>query len=130
VTEDYGIDCEVYAAELDFDRLCGLASTEKKYTPLPKYPAMVRDFAMVVEERIQVGDLQDAIEAHAGELLESVKLFDVYRGAPMLPGFKSVAFSLTYRAKDRTLKEAEVNDINAKVLAALKKEYNAVLREI
>jgi len=128
--ENYGIDREVYAAEIDFDGLYSLASTEKRYTPLPKYPAMVRDFAMVVEERVQVGDLQDAIERHAGDLLESVKLFDVYRGVPIMPGFKSVAFTLTYRAKDRTLKEAEVNDINANVLAALKKEYNAVLREI
>ena len=128
--DNYGIDRDVYAAEIDFDKLYGLASTEKRYTPLPKYPAMVRDFAMVVEERVQVGDLQAAIERTAGGLLESVKLFDVYRGVPILPGYKSVAFSLTYRAKDRTLKEAEVNDINTAVLAALKKEYNAVLREI
>ncbi|MBQ2228057.1 MAG: hypothetical protein II427_02910, partial [Firmicutes bacterium] len=74
--------------------------------------------------------LEKAIKANAGPLLESVKLFDVYRGAPVLPGFKSVAYSLTYRAADRTLKENEVNEINQKVLIALKDAYNAVLREM
>ena len=130
VTETYGIGTEVYAAEIDFDLLYGLAKTEIKYAPLPKYPAMVRDFAMVVKEDVAAGELEKAIKANAGPLLESVKLFDVYRGAPVLPGCKSLAYSLTYRAADRTLKEAEVNEINQKVLVALKDAYNAVLREM
>ncbi len=130
VCETYGIDTEVYAAEIDFDKLYGLAKTEIKYAPLPKHPAMVRDFSMVVKEDVTAGELEKAIKANAGPLLESVKLFDVYRGAPVLPGFKSVAYSLTYRAADRTLKEAEVNEINQKVLIALKDAYNAVLREM
>ena len=130
VTENYNIDTAVYAAEIDFDLLYGLAKTEIKYAPLPKYPAMVRDFAMVVKEDVAAGELEKAIKANAGPLLESVKLFDVYRGAPVQPGFKSVAYSLTYRAADRTLKEGEVNEINQKVLIALKDAYNAVLREM
>ncbi len=130
VCENYGIGTAVYAAEIDFDALYGLAKTEIKYVPLPKHPAMVRDFAMVVKEEVAAGELEKAIKANAGPLLESVKLFDVYRGAPVLPGFKSVAYSLTYRAADRTLKEAEVNEINQKVLIALKDAYNAVLREM
>ena len=91
---------------------------------------MVRDFSMVVKDEVAAGELEKAIKANAGPLLESVKLFDVYRGAPVLPGFKSVAYSLTYRAADRTLKENEVNEINQKVLIALKDAYNAVLREM
>ncbi|MBR0209497.1 MAG: phenylalanine--tRNA ligase subunit beta [Firmicutes bacterium] len=130
VTENYNIGSAVYAAEIDFDLLYSLAKTEIKYAPLPKYPAMVRDFAMVVKEEVAAGELEKAIKANAGPLLESVKLFDVYRGAPVLPGFKSVAYSLTYRAADRTLKEGEVNEINQKVLIALKDAYNAVLREM
>ena len=130
VCETYHLDTEVYAAEIDFDLLYSLAKTDIKYQPLPKYPAMVRDFSMVVKDEVQAGELERVIKANAGPLLESVKLFDVYRGAPVLPGFKSVAYSLTYRAADRTLKEAEVNEINQKVLIALKDAYNAVLREM
>lgn len=130
VCDNYGIDAEVYAAEIEFNLIYALAKTEKKYTQLPKYPAMVRDFAMVVKEEIKVGDLEKEIKRVAGDLLESVKLFDVYRGAQILTGTKSVAFSLTYRAKDRTLVDTEVNDINTKVLVNLKDKYNAVLREI
>ncbi|MCQ2552928.1 MAG: phenylalanine--tRNA ligase subunit beta, partial [Clostridia bacterium] len=130
VADNYGIDTEIYAAEIEFCKLYGLANTEKRYAPLPKYPAMVRDFAMVVAEEVKVGDLEKEIKANAGQLLESVKLFDVYRGAQILVGTKSVAFSLTYRAADRTLTDAEVNEINTKVLTNLKDKFNAVLREM
>ncbi len=91
---------------------------------------MVRDFALVVTEATKAGDLEKSIKQNAGDLLEDVRLFDVYRGVPIPPLFKSLAFSLTYRAKDRTLTDTEVNEINEKVLAALKDNYNAVLREI
>ncbi|MCR5009371.1 MAG: phenylalanine--tRNA ligase subunit beta [Clostridia bacterium] len=130
VSEAYGISCEVYAAELDFAKIAELSDREKKYVPLPKYPAMVRDFALVVAEEVKAGDLEKLIASEAGGLLEGVKLFDVYRGVPVPPLHKSLAFSLTYRAKDRTLTDAEVNAINEKVLAALKSGFNAVLREI
>ena len=130
VADGYGIDAEVYAAEIEFNLIYDLSDMEKKYKALPKYPAMTRDFAMVVKEEVKVGDLEKEIKANAGKLLESVKLFDVYRGAQILAGTKSVAFSLTYRAADRTLTEEEVNNINTKVLTNLKDKFNAVLREI
>ncbi|MDO5441708.1 MAG: phenylalanine--tRNA ligase subunit beta [Bacillota bacterium] len=130
VASVYGIDTRVYAAEIDFALIEEIASIEHRYTPLPKYPAMVRDFSMVVKEEITVAELEAEIKKHTAELLESVTLFDVYRGAPILPGFKSVAFSLVYRRADRTLKEEEVNDLNSKMLIALKDEYDAVLREM
>ena len=130
ISESYGIDGEVYAAELEFKLLFELSDREKKYVALPKYPAMVRDFALVVTEETKAGDLERTITAEAGGLLEEVKLFDVYRGVPVPPMHKSLAFSLTYRAKDRTLTDAEVNDINTRVLASLRDNYNAVLREI
>ncbi|MBQ3921164.1 MAG: phenylalanine--tRNA ligase subunit beta, partial [Firmicutes bacterium] len=130
IADSYDLGCEVYAAELDFEELFELSDTERKYKPLPKFPALTRDFAMVVEEKVQVGELEKLIAETAGELLESVKLFDVYRGAPVPPGYKSAAFSLVYRAKDRTLTDTEVNAINETVLAGLKDKYNAVLREM
>lgn len=126
----FGITAPLYALEISFEELYGLSDTEKKYRPLPKYPAMKRDFAMVVVEDILVGDLETEIRNAAGDLLESVVLFDIYRGAPVPEGSKSVAFSLVYRAKDRTLKEAEVTEINTKVLVSLKEAYNASLREL
>lgn len=130
VADAFHLTQPVYAAELFFGDLYSLVSMEKKYQPLPKYPAMKRDFAMVVEEQVRVGDLEKEIRAHAGDLLESVKLFDIYRGNQVPKGSKSVAFSLTYRAKDRTLKEAEVSEINTRVLVALKDAHQAVLREM
>ncbi len=107
-----------------------LADREKRYRALPKYPAVERDFAMVVKEEITVGELEKTIKEETGALLESVRLFDVYRGAPIVPGFKSVAFALVYRSPDRTLKEEEVNELNEKMLLALKDKYNAALREL
>lgn len=130
VADYFDISDEVYALEICFEDLYALSNTEKKYTPLPKYPAMKRDFAMVVVENILVGDLEKDIRSTAGELLESVELFDIYRGSPVPEGSKSVAFTLVYRAKDRTLKEAEVTEINTKVLVSLKDKYNASLREL
>ncbi len=130
VCSNYGIGTDVYAAELHYNLFFDLADMQIRYTPLPKFPSMTRDFALVVSESTEVGSLEESIRENAGELLEEVRLFDVYRGSHILPGFKSVAFSLVYRAKDRTLKDAEVNEINEKVLAALKQQYNAALREM
>lgn len=130
VAAAYGLDQQVYAAEIDFELLWEAKKDAVRYTPLPKFPAMTRDFAMVVKEEIEVGKLEYIIKEAAGELLESVKLFDVYRGKNIEEGKKSVAFSLSYRAADRTLKDNEVSEINTKVLAALKEKFEAVLREM
>ena len=130
VCEAYGIETEVYGGEFDFELFWKADRKGGRDTPLPKFPAMTRDFAMVVEESVTVGKLEKTIRQSAGELLEDVKLFDVYRGAPVPPGHKSVAFTLSYRAADRTLKEAEVNEINSGVLTALREGYNAILREM
>ncbi len=130
VCENYGIGTEVYAAEIEFHEICKLTRGELIFKPLPKFPAMTRDFAMVVEEEVKVGDLEKEIRSCAGPLLEDAKLFDVYRGAPIEAGKKSVAFSLVYRAADRTLKDSEVSEINSRVLVYLKDKFNAVLREM
>ncbi|MBQ2058553.1 MAG: phenylalanine--tRNA ligase subunit beta, partial [Firmicutes bacterium] len=130
VCAGYGIDAEVYGGEFNFELFWKADRKGSRYTPLPKFPAMTRDFAMVVAESVPVGKLEKTIRQAAGELLEDVKLFDVYRGAPVPPGSKSVAFTLSYRAADRTLKEAEVNEINSGVLSALREGYNAILREM
>ncbi|MEA4988753.1 MAG: phenylalanine--tRNA ligase subunit beta [Anaerovorax sp.] len=130
VLEKYGIGARAICCELNFDLLVEKANTEKFYRPLPKYPAMTRDLALTVNEENCVCDIESIIKAHGGELLEKVTLFDVYRGKQLLSGTKSVAFTLTYRAADRTLTEEEVTKVNDKILVALKEECHAVLREM
>ncbi len=126
--QNYGIGCEVYLAEIDMRKLFALRDTEKQYRPLPKYPAVTRDLAVVVQEDVTVLALEKAISAAAGEHLESISLFDVYRGAQVAAGQKSVAFSLAFRCFDRTLTDAEVDEAIRAALSSLKKEYGAALR--
>ncbi len=130
VAKNYGIDTKVYIAELHYDQLMKMADIKRVYSPLAKYPAIDRDIALLVKEDTQVGELEKIIKSHGSELLEDVQLFDVYRGNQVEEGKKSCAFTLLYRAKDRTLKDEEVNTIHQEVLNALKEEANAVLREI
>ena len=106
------------------------ANIERFYKPLPKYPAITRDIALLADEEITVGEIQDIIKEAGKKLLESVELFDVYRGKQVQEGKKSVAFKLTYRALDKTLTDEEVVAVHNKVLAALKEKLDAALREM
>lgn len=130
ILETYGIAARACACLLEFDSVVELADTRRYYSPLPKYPAMARDIALLVEDAVSVADIEDRIRSHGTELLERVELFDVYRGKQVPEGKKSVAFALTYRAKDRTLTEQETMEVHGRVLAALRDELNAVLREL
>ncbi|NLY71471.1 MAG: phenylalanine--tRNA ligase subunit beta, partial [Clostridiales bacterium] len=107
VLEKYDIDVRAYCCELNFDLIVSLADTEKYYRPLPKYPSTSRDIALLVDEEINVGEIESIIKNNGSDILESVELFDVYRGKQVPEGKKSVAFSLTYRASDRTLTDEE-----------------------
>lgn len=128
VARSYGIDGEIFAAELNFTALLSLQLPEKTYTPLPKYPAVTRDIAVVCDEAVTVAALSDCIRAAGGRLLRSVELFDIYRGKGIASGSKSAAFRLTLRADDRTLTDADSDGVVSAVLAALEKELNAKLR--
>lgn len=128
VTRSYGIDGEIFAAELNFTALLSLQLPEKTYTPLPKYPAVTRDIAVVCDEAVTVAALSDCIRAAGGKLLRSVELFDIYRGKGIASGSKSAAFRLTLRADDRTLTDADSDGVVSAILAALEKELNAKLR--
>ena len=128
VARSYGIDGEIFAAELNFTSLLSLQLPEKTYTPLPKYPAVTRDIAVVCGEAVTVAALSDCIRAAGGKLLRSVELFDIYRGKGIASGSKSAAFRLTLRADDRTLTDADSDGVVSAVLAALEKELNAKLR--
>ena len=128
VAKNYGMDSEVYCAELNFTRMLTLMLPEPTYVPLPKYPAVSRDLAIVCDEAITVAQAEKVIAAAAGKLLRDVKLFDIYRGVGVPMGKKSMAFSLELRADDRTLTDADSEGVTKKVLAALAEQLNATLR--
>ena len=128
VANAYGIDAEVYCAELDFTGLMQQQQPEATYHPLPKYPAITRDLALVCDESCTVGQLEHCIATAGGKLLRDIRFFDIYRGAGIAPGKKSVAFSLTLRADDRTLTVAESEEATQKILAHLHQDLGAVLR--
>ena len=129
VAENFDIDTRIYCAELFFDKLAGYADREIHYTRPPRFPAMVRDIAMIVDEDETVANIEAVIKDAGTELLRQVKLFDVYRGAQVGEGKKSVAFSLTYRHDDRTLTDEETECAHAEVLKALREKTGAVIRD-
>ena len=128
VAQNYGIDCDVYCAEVCFDALMNLQLPEATYVPLPKYPTVSRDLSIVCDEAVTVAQASDVITASAGKLLRKVSLFDIYRGQGVPENKKSLAFSLELRADDRTLTEADSEQVMTKVLTALEKELGAVRR--
>ncbi|MBQ9931345.1 MAG: phenylalanine--tRNA ligase subunit beta, partial [Firmicutes bacterium] len=130
VADKFGLSAKTWCCQLDFQLIEDLADRDIHYAPLPKYPASTRDIALLVKEEVNVGDIMKLIKASAGPLLEDVALFDIYRGKQVAEGMKSTAFSLTYRAPDRTLTEEDVVGAHSKVLDALKAELDAVLREM
>ena len=128
VAKNYGIDAEVYCAELNFTRMLSLMLPDPTYVPLPKYPAVSRDLALVCDEEVTVAQAEKSIADAAGKLLRDVKLFDIYRGVGVPAGKKSMAFSLELRADDRTLTDADSEAVTNKILAALAEKLNATLR--
>ncbi len=128
VAKNYGMDSEIYCAEINFNALMPLRKPEPTYAPLPKYPTVTRDLSVVCDEEITVAQAEEVIENAAGKLLRSIRLFDIYRGTGIADGKKSMAFSLELRADDRTLTDADTDQVIGKVLDALKAKVNAILR--
>jgi len=128
VAKNYGIDAEVYCAEINFTTLLSLQLPDATYVPLPKYPSVSRDLALVCAEEVTVAQVEEVISASAGKLLRGIRLFDIYRGTGIPEGKKSMAFSLELRADDRTLTDADSEGVVTKVLAALADKLGATLR--
>lgn len=125
---NYGVDCDVYAAELDFDAIFNHMANEKTYVPLPKFPATTRDFSFVCDESLEVGTIESVMQQAGGKLVESIALFDIYRGPQVGEHKKSVSMRITLRASDRTLTVEEAEKTGAKILNALREQLNIVLR--
>jgi len=128
VAQNYGIDGEVYCAEINFTALFDLRLPDPTYTPLPKYPTVTRDLSIVCDEAITVAQAENVITEAAGKLLRNITLFDIYRGSGIPDGKKSLAFSLSLRADDRTLTDADSEGVITKILSALSEKLGANLR--
>lgn len=119
VLDNYKIDEKTYVAVIDMPSMIPYTSFDRKYTGIAKYPAVTRDISMVVPKDILVGQIEEMIEQRGGKILESYELFDIYEGAQILAGHKSVAYSITFRAKDHTLEDKEVTAVMNKILNGL-----------
>jgi len=128
VSENYGVEERCYIAEISLDELIDNASTKKEYEPIPKFPAVTRDMAIIVDEDILVQQIEDIIKRQGGSILENYKLFDVYKGIQVPPKKKSVAYSITYRDKNKTLTEKEVEKVHNKIVKTLEHLIGAELR--
>ena len=128
VAKNYGVDAEFYCAELAMDELENAKGADPEYVPLPKFPAVTRDIAVVCDRAVTVGALEDCIRRGAKGLLKDGSLFDIYTGSGIPEGKKSVAFNLTLRSDDRSLTAQEADEDVKSILETLKAELNAVLR--
>ncbi|WP_033116786.1 phenylalanine--tRNA ligase subunit beta [Intestinimonas butyriciproducens] len=128
VCANYGVDTALCCAELSFEALMRFQGPEPEYVPLPKFPSVARDIAVVCDASIPVATLENCISRGARGLLKEVELFDIYTGAPIPAGKKSVAFNLTLRSDERSLTAAEADEDVKSVLELLQKELGAVLR--
>jgi phenylalanyl-tRNA synthetase beta chain len=129
VSDNYGIGTKVYVAVINMDVLVANAGFDKTFKALPKFPAVQRDIAMLVSDDVIVKDIEAVIKEKGGKLLESIQLFDVYKGKQIAEGFKSVAYNISFRAADRTLTDDEVSAPMKKIVAELESRLGAQLRD-
>ncbi|MCL2462137.1 MAG: phenylalanine--tRNA ligase subunit beta, partial [Defluviitaleaceae bacterium] len=128
VMENYEIGERTYMAVIDLDKVFSVATLGRAYKPLPKFPAIERDIAVIVGEAVEIGAIGKVITDNGGAFLESAALFDVYRGAQAGIGRKSVAYRLVFRAAERTLKDDEATEAVERILNELKENFGAALR--
>ncbi len=128
VIENYNLGQRVYVSEINVDIVFENLTKVKSYNPLPKYPSTSRDIALLVKDEVIVKQIEDIIKANGEGLVESYKLFDVYKGAQIEEGHKSIAYSITYRSKDKTLTDEDVAKVHDKILSELSEKLNANLR--
>lgn len=129
VLQNYDIQKRVYLAEINLSKLTKYARENKKYVEVPKFPAVERDIAIIVDENVEVGKIEKVITKKAKRILENVKLFDIFRNEKIGENKKSVAYSLSFRDKSKTLSDDEVNQTMENIIKELQKEFNAELRK-
>ena len=127
VRRNYGIGDRAYIAVLDMPAVIPFATFDRKYTGIAKYPAVTRDISMIVPHEVTAAEIEKIIAQRGGKILESYSLFDIYEGAPIMKGFKSMAYSLVFRHPDKTMEEAEITSAMNKILNGLER-MNITLR--
>jgi len=128
VLDNYDIPVRVYIAEFNFEEIMTQVDLDIKYMPLPKYPSIERDIAIVVAEEITAGQVEEIIRNKGGKLVEEIKLFDIYRGSQIEEGYKSMAYSIVYRSNEKTLTEKDIAKVHNKILNSLANQVGAILR--
>ena len=129
VLDNYGIEKRAYLAEVNLSKVTKYSKVNKKYVEVPKFPAVERDIAIIVDEKVEVGQIEKIITKKAKKLLEKMKLFDIYRNEKLGENKKSVAYSLIFRDKNRTLSDEEINGVMETIIGELQKTLNAELRK-
>ena len=129
VLDNYGIEKRAYLAEVNLSKITKYSKVNKKYVEVPKFPAVERDIAIIVDEKIEVGQIEKIITKKAKKLLEKMQLFDIYRNEKLGENKKSVAYSLIFRDKNRTLSDEEINVVMENIISELQKTLNAELRK-
>lgn len=129
VLENYGIEKRAYLAELNLTKITKYSRNNKKYVEVPKFPAVERDIAIIVDENIEVGQIEKTIAKKAKKILEKAELFDIYRNEKLGENKKSVAYALTFRNKNKTLNDDEVNEVMENIIKELEKSLGAELRK-
>jgi phenylalanyl-tRNA synthetase beta chain len=128
VLRNFDINTEIYFFELDIDSLFAVLPSKTAFSPLPKFPFVERDLAIILSEDVTAAAVEDIIHGMKSDMIESVTLFDIYTGKSIPEGKKSLAFSIRYRAGDRTLTDSEVNEMHAQILKKLEESLQAELR--
>lgn len=129
ICQSYDIGTKVYIAVIDMPKLIECSNLEREYKPLPKFPSITRDISMLIKEDVPVNSIKSIIKQKGGKYIEQINLFDVYTGKQIQSGYKSVAYSIVYRASNRTLTDEEVNSSMKKIIKALETELKAQLRD-
>ncbi len=129
ILERFNIKRRVGLLDLDFEKIVKLANLAKKYKPIPKYPPVKMDLSFIVPERVLYRDILSVMRRAGGKLVAQIELFDVYRSRQIGKGKKSLSFSITYQARDRTLSDEEAKKVQEKIIKALKDRLQAVIRE-
>lgn len=129
VLDNYGIEKRAYLAEVNLSKVTKYSKVNKKYVEVPKFPAVERDIAIIVDEKVEVGQIEKIITKKAKKLLEKMQLFDIYRNEKLGDNKKSVAYSLIFRDKNRTLSDEEINVVMENIIGELQKTLNAELRK-
>nr|BBH90453.1 phenylalanine--tRNA ligase beta subunit [Thermosporothrix sp. COM3] len=129
VQQRYDLPHRAYLSEIDLERLFEAVPERIVYQPFSRQQALTRDLAIIVDQQVLAQELQGVIERNGGELLQRVSLFDVYTGDPIPAGKKNLTYSLVYQSRDRTLKDAEANELQDKIIQALHDQFGAQLRQ-